>query len=534
MAFMTQSERAFARAISELALCNPFLPERIEAERRALGARFVPTGPVWHTRPVPLDVNPNVARLAERAATLADKLRERLAAGADPGPDRALYEDLVTYLLYHRVEPALYKLVTGEGASTGRLGFYPQFAREVRRYLDFRALGAPGSATPIVAAAGSTSRSAAAAPPPAPLDAPHLLAFFFQIRRAFHFTIENILGGSLPAARLRAAVWQAIFTRDMHRYRRGLHQRMHDITTLIVGPTGTGKELVAQAIGLSRYIPVDPAAERFTEDFRGAFFALNLSALPATLIESELFGHRKGAFTGAVDHHPGWLEVCPPLGTVFLDEIAEIDTAIQVKLLRVLQSRTFQRVGDTRERRFHGKIIAATNRDLAAEMQAGRFRPDLYYRLSADVIETPSLEAQLREAPDELPHLLRFLARRIAGEAEAEALAGEAEAWISAHLGPDYRWPGNVRELEQCVRNVMIRGEYRPPRAAPAGVREECAQAFLAGSLSTEEMLRRYVTLVFARTGNYVETARRLGIDRRTVKDRVDSGLLARLRAAGG
>jgi len=385
-------------------------------------------------------------------------------------------------------------------------------------------------ASPTPAPPGATASPAASAP--APLDAPHLLAFFFQIRRAFHFTIENILGGSLPAARLRASVWQAIFTRDMRRYRRGLHQRMHDITTLIVGPTGTGKELVAQAIGLSRYIPVDPAAERFTEDFRGSFYALNLSALPSTLIESELFGHRKGAFTGAVDHHPGWLEVCPPLGTVFLDEIAEIDTAIQVKLLRVLQSRTFQRVGDTRERRFHGKIIAATNRDLAAEMQAGRFRPDLYYRLCADVIETPSLEAQLREAPDELPHLLRFLARRIAGEAEAEALAGEAEAWISAHLGPDYRWPGNVRELEQCVRNVMIRGEYRPPRAAPAGVREECAQAFLAGSLSTEEMLRRYVTLVFADTGNYVETARRLGIDRRTVKDKVDAGLLERLRAA--
>src|SRR3990170_1733412 len=95
MAFMTESERAFARAISELALCNPFLPERIEAERRALGARFVPTGPVWHKRPLPLDLNPNVARLAGRATALADKLRERLGAGADPGSDRALYEDLV-------------------------------------------------------------------------------------------------------------------------------------------------------------------------------------------------------------------------------------------------------------------------------------------------------------------------------------------------------------------------------------------------------------------------------------------------------
>src|SRR5439155_14349722 len=121
-----------------------------------------------------------------------------------------------------------------------------------------------------------------------------------------------------------------------------------------------------------------------------------------TLIETELFGHRKGAFTGAVADRPGWLEVCPPFGTVFLDEIAETQAAIQVKLLRVVQTRTFQRVGETQDRPFRGKIVAATNRDLAAEMQAGRFRPDLYYRLCSNVIETPSLAAQLREAPDEL------------------------------------------------------------------------------------------------------------------------------------
>ncbi len=197
--------------------------------------------------------------------------------------------------------------------------------------------------------------------------------------------------------------------------------------------------------------------------------ALSLAALPSTLIESELFGHKKGAFTGAAEHRAGWIEICPPLGTVFLDEIAETEAAIQVKLLRVLQSRTFQRVGDTQDRTFQGKIVAATNRDLAAEMQAGRFRPDLYYRLCSDVIETPSLAAQFRDAPEELGQLLRFLARRIAGEEEAETVARETEGWITAHLGADYPWPGNVRELEQCLRNVMIRGRYRPPRPAARG-----------------------------------------------------------------
>jgi len=122
----------------------------------------------------------------------------------------------------------------------------------------------------------------------------------------------------------------------------------------------------------------------------------------------------------------------------------------------------------------------------------------------------------------------------VAGEREADALAQEAEAWITTHLGRDYPWPGNVRELEQCVRNVMIRREYRPPATAPRGAREELATAILAGTLTADELLRRYCTLVFAETRNYVETARRLGIDRRTVKERVDRALLERLAGADG
>ena len=505
MSFMSSEERAFAGAVSELALANPFLPERIAAEKKILGDAFVDAGPVWHARPVPLDINRNVQPIAERVGVVAGRLRERLAAGRAPRADCALYEDLATYHLYTSVERDLYQLTVSTGPIE-RVEWFPRFARDVRHYLDSPAL-------------------AAAPPDPAPL-----LALFFQIRRAFHFTMQNILGASIPAARLRAAVWQTIFTHDMRRYRRGLWQRMHDVPTLIVGPTGTGKELVARAIGLSRHIPFQPAGQRFAEDFRESFFALNLSALPPTLIESELFGHRRGAFTGAVADRPGWLEVCPPLGTVFLDEIAEVDASIQVKLLRVLQARTFQRVGDTRERRFQGKIIAATNRDLAAEMGTGRFRHDLYYRLCADVIQTPSLASMLRDAPGELPQLLRFLAGRIAGEGEAEALAAAVERWIHEHLGKEYPWPGNVRELEQCIRNVMVRGSYHPPRPEPVTPRAGLAGAFLAGSLTADGVLRGYCTLVYAQTGSYLETARRLALDRRTVTDKIDRELLARLR----
>ncbi len=326
----------------------------------------------------------------------------------------------------------------------------------------------------------------------------------------------------MSMARLRAAVWQSIFTHDMRRYRRALYERMDDVTTLIGGPSGTGKEVVARAIGLSRYIPFDARAERFAAHFGDLFHPLNLSALSPTLIESELFGHRRGAFTGALQDRAGWLETCEPFGTVFLDEIGDVDPAIQVKLLRVLQARTFQRLGDTKPLLFRGKIMAATNRDLAREIQAGRFREDFYYRLCSDIIATPSLAEQLRESPDELPNLILFLARRLVGDEEAEALADEVQAWIEEHLGRTYPWPGNVRELEQCVRNVLIRGEYRPPTARDGHPEGQLAAALRAGELTANQLLARYCALVYAETRSYQETARRLGLDRRTVKSKVD------------
>jgi transcriptional regulator with PAS, ATPase and Fis domain len=314
----------------------------------------------------------------------------------------------------------------------------------------------------------------------------------------------------------------------MRRYRRTLYDKMGDFTTLIRGPSGTGKELVARAIGLSRYVPFDAKTQTFAEDFVGSFYAINLSALPSTLIESELFGHKRGAFTGALQDRRGWLELCPPLGSVFLDEIGDLDAAIQVKLLRVLQTRTFQTLGDTADRRFQGKLIAATNRDLAQAMQDGQFRQDFYYRLCSDLITTPSLREQLRESPTVLRELLVFIVRRVVEE-EAEILAKEIEAWILDHLGSEYEWPGNIRELEQCVRNVLVRKEYRPPQTSPPARHQTFAQAFNAGTFTADELLRRYCTVVYAQTGSYEETARRLQIDRRTVKSKIDAELLEQL-----
>ncbi|HEV2854531.1 MAG TPA: sigma 54-interacting transcriptional regulator [Thermoanaerobaculia bacterium] len=519
LGLLNDSERDFGNAVSRLAYVNPFLPERIEWERRALGGEHRPFDAVWHARGDAAGENPNEARIAERTAILVEGLRERLAGGARATADEIdLYQDLVLYLLYYRYQERLHTSLNTALTAGGRrpdFGFYGDFAADCERFL---------------VPAGRRLK-----PRPNPqVDPAHIFACCFQVRRAFHSTFHSILGGSMPVARLRAQVWQSIFTHDLRRYQRGLYQRLGDVTTLVTGPSGTGKELVARAIAVSRYIPFDPETRSFGERPEESFFPLNLSALSPTLIESELFGHRRGAFTGAVADRVGWLEVCPPLGTVFLDEIGEVDAAIQVKLLRVLESRTFQRLGDTRERRFRGKVVAATNRDLDREMSAGRFREDLYYRLCADRIETPSLAERIRDSPREIPDLVLSLAERQVGEELAPELAREVVAWIDAHLGRDgrdYPWPGNVRELAQCVSNVLIRREYRPAaRPGPGDPRRAVADEILSAHLPADEVLGRYCTLVYAETGNYQEAARRLGLDRRTVKARVDPELLARLR----
>jgi transcriptional regulator with PAS, ATPase and Fis domain len=296
---------------------------------------------------------------------------------------------------------------------------------------------------------------------------------------------------------------------------------MPDNTTLITGPSGTGKELVARAIALSAYLPLDSKTKTFAPHSDELFHPLNLSALSPTLIESELFGYRRGAYTGALEDRAGWMEVCDEHGTVFLDEIGDLDPAIQVKLLRVLQLRTFQRLGDTKSRKFRGKIVAATNRDLMAGIREGVFREDFYYRLCSDLITTPSLHEQLIECPDDLHHMILFITRRFAGE-EAGVLATEVESWLSRHLGEGYAWPGNFRELEQCVRNVLIRREYAPPRSVAKYDREALAEELETGSLTADQLLRRYCTIVYSRTRNLEETARRLKLDRRTVKAKVD------------
>ncbi|MGH9660076.1 MAG: sigma 54-interacting transcriptional regulator, partial [Bryobacteraceae bacterium] len=402
----------------------------------------------------PEEPRANAWAIFERARRLADDVRGRLRAGASPA-DLTLYEDAVLHTLYGRYVQRLSE--AGFGGS-GRCPFWPEFRADWKRYMEIPGVRLPTGHEPA-----------------------HTLACCYQIVRAFHHIFSNIIGSSLAAARLRASVWQSIFSHDMRRYRRSLYARMGDFATLITGPSGTGKELVARAIAGSRYLPFDERKQAFAAE--PSFHPVNIAALAPSLIESELFGHRRGAFTGAWQDREGWLASCTPLGTVFLDEIGELDVGLQVKLLRVIETRSFHAVGDTGARQFSGKLVAATNRNLAEAMAGGRFREDLYYRLCSDLITTPSLEEQVRESAVVLGELVLYMAQKVAGD-EAASLARAAEEFIRGEMEPGYPWPGNYRELEQCVRNVLVRGEYRPPRARTTGV----AEAIESGSLTAGEL----------------------------------------------
>ena len=341
---------------------------------------------------------------------------------------------------------------------------------------------------------------------------------------AFANIFQFILGVSQPAVQLRAAVWESIFTHDMRRYRQLLYSRMADFTTLVTGPSGTGKELVVRYWTVSVY----PIRRKNRQIRRGILRLVSRDqscGACATLIESELFGHKRGSFTGAVADRQGWLEVCPALGTVFLDEIGDLDRSIQVKLLRVLQSREFSRIGESAVRCFRGKIIAATNRNLAEEMHCGRFRGDFYYRLCSDVIDVPGLHVRIANHPEELVTLVRHIAERTTG-VESRGLADESVDWIERNLGRSYAWPGNIRELEQCVRNILIRGRDAPAQnelAPKPDPRHDLWDDMAAGRLTADELLKRYCTMVFDNTGSYEATARKLKLDRRTVRAKVSS-----------
>jgi DNA-binding NtrC family response regulator len=308
-----------------------------------------------------------------------------------------------------------------------------------------------------------------------------------RARLAERYSFENIVGSAPAMQEIFKTVAQVAGARA---------------SILITGESGTGKELIAAAIHQR-----SPRA-------RGPFVKLHCAALAETLLESELFGHERGAFTGAIGRRDGRFSQADG-GTLFLDEIGEISPAVQVKLLRFLQEHEFERVGGNDTVRVDVRVVAATNRDLQAEVARGRFREDLYYRLNVINVQMPAL----RERASDVPLLAMYFLRKY-GQENGKAIAGfsdEALARLGAH-----RWPGNVRELENVVERavVLATGDRigtaeLPPHLGPA---ETPAGIQIPGS-TLEEIERYAITRALeASAGSTSKAAELLGISVRKIQ----------------
>jgi len=305
------------------------------------------------------------------------------------------------------------------------------------------------------------------------------------------FGMENIVGSSPKM--------QAVF--DTVRQVAGSRA-----TVLIQGESGTGKELVARAI------------HQLSSRKNASFVPVHCAALSSTLLESELFGHEKGAFTGAAERRKGRFELADG-GSLFLDEIGEIDASVQVKILRALEERTFERVGGQETVEVDTRLIAATNRDLKKMVADGDFREDLYYRLYVVAITLPPL----RERVGDIPILLKHFMDEFNAEngRDIEGFTPEARDLLAA-----YEWPGNVRELRNVVEQVVVlsRGKRIGARDLPAHIRETDIEegSLFIGTGTLEEMEKQAIQQALkASGGNRTRAAEQLGISRRTLHRKI-------------
>lgn len=294
--------------------------------------------------------------------------------------------------------------------------------------------------------------------------------------------LEKIIGKSPPMKKLRQIIERIAPLNE---------------TVLIIGETGTGKELVAKALHETSPRKAKP------------FVALDCSSIPETLIESELFGHEKGSFTGASEMRKGLIETAED-GTLFLDEIESLSLAVQAKLLRVLQERNFRRVGGRKDLKFSARIISATNQNLEQLINEGTFRRDLYYRFAVIPLNIPPL----REHREDIPDLVKYILEK--RSAKASKISQEAMKALINH-----NWQGNVRELENVLSYATaLGGEIIEIEDLPFSNSKSTLQ--IEEKLTLAELEKRYILEVFESTNkNRVQTARILGIDRRTLYNKL-------------
>ncbi len=482
---LTGAQREFLSTVHEAAFANPFSQDRSKLDRSIAGVDSAKEGHEVLMAAVSR-VNTCLAELDSPTPALPREFEAQ---------DQNLVRYAALFSLFHRYIEDIDQLISRQIEVSGGTCPAP-FARDCLAAMHARGFSE--------------------------VDALRYFALFYQLRRGYYFICHSLAGRCVSMQRLRMVLWNNVFTCNAHMYVDTLWNRMEDFSSLILGETGTGKGAAAAAIGRSGFIPFNPKQNCFSESFVSAFVELNLSQFPESLIESELFGHRKGAFTGAVEAHPGAFSLCSTHGSVFLDEIGDISIPVQIKLLRVLQERTFTAVGSHKQEQFRGRVVAATNKSLETLRQAGKFRDDFYYRLCSDVIRVPSLQQRIQEDPAELDDLLSVVIHRITGQTSAELLASVRDAILKS-VGLDYSWPGNVRELEQSVRRVLLCGEYIGQRPGSQDVLDHLHAGLDAGSYAAQELLTDYCKHLYATHGTYEAVARITSLDRRTVKKYVVS-----------
>ena len=271
-----------------------------------------------------------------------------------------------------------------------------------------------------------------------------------------------------------------------------------DLSILVLGETGTGKELIAKEI--------HEKSDRISRPF----ISINCGAIPENLLESELFGHKKGAFTGAVSDKIGKFEAAHT-GTIFLDEIGEMPMNLQVKLLRVLQERKIERVGDLKARKLDIRVISATNKDLAEEIKEGRFREDLYYRLAEVSMQLPPLRNRGTDIHDIALFFLEKYSKQYRSDVEGFDL-GTVQSMLQ------YYWPGNVRQLESRIKKAVIMAESNLLKPSDLELEASTNREFEPLDIATENFKQNYIKEALEVNGwNKSQTARVLGVDPRTI-----------------
>lgn len=492
-AALDATQREFWSLVSQAAFSNPFSDQRYELDLKIAG-QFE-------------DERQRVEGLKKAVCARAQLLEDRGQAQLRhfSGPDREVMRIGFLFEAFHRFHQQFDQLIADQTKS-GDTPCRVHFA---------------AAALALLARRGF-----------APDESLRFFGIFYQLRRAFYFIMQGLIGQSPCMKELRSNSWNNVFTHDVRWYDRYLWNRMEDFSTLLLGETGTGKGTTAAAIGRSGFIPFDDKKGCFAESFTRGFVALNLSQYPETLIESELFGHKKGAFTGAIEAHEGIFSRCSAHGAIFLDEIGEVSAPLQIKLLQVLQERTFSAVGSHDKLRFRGRVIAATNQPIDRLRQ--RIRDDFFYRLCSDVITVPPLRQRIRESPAELDLLLEHLVCRTAGAAAAELLQ-MARSVLRDNLSRDYAWPGNVRELEQAVRRILLTRSYQGHQAAcEKDLRQEIVSGIETGSLNADALLSAYCALLYQQHGTFEAVSRLAKLDYRTVKKYLRNPGATRQGGGGG